>query len=403
MTDPADVKTVFADSDAHQKALNNDAGWLMGELLGNCLGLISGAEYRHLHRSISGAFTHRSAAESVSRMTEITVKYLSDLRAKSDLSQGTLYPARDLRMLPFWIVANYMYGSLDPIAKQQLADMIHIRESLFRRVIQGGPVRFPWSRYLPTRTTRDLEQFKTRWKAFNDSAYEACVLSHKNDTPLVRMYEAMRSGSITADQTLHTLDEMLFGNLDVTVGGMSWNFFFLAAHQQVQAQIRAEIRQARGTGWEDYLVSSTTLLAASILESARLKPIAAFSIPQAAPTDRKVGGFLVPAGTNFVVDTHALNIRNKYWGDDGAQYRPSRFQGRKESQVRYHYWRFGFGPRKCLGRYAADLMIRILIAHIVENYGLDFGPATTWDKDPTIWITQPNTPIHCTRLTPGLE
>lgn len=47
-----------------------------------------------------------------------------------------------------------------------------------------------------------------------------------------------------------------------------------------------------------------TLLLALMLEFARLKPLAAFSIPQAAPTHRVVGGFLITTGTNFVVDIY---------------------------------------------------------------------------------------------------
>ncbi|KAL1846606.1 hypothetical protein Daus18300_014197 [Diaporthe australafricana] len=112
------------------------------------------------------------------------------------------------------------------------------------------------------------------------------------------MYKSFLAGSITLDNFLHTMDEMLFGNLDVTIGALTWNPLFLATTPQVQNQLWQEIRGG-GETWKKYLVSSDTLLAASILESARLKPIAAFAIPQAAPTDRKVGVYVVPAGTNL--------------------------------------------------------------------------------------------------------
>lgn len=41
-------------------------------------------------------------------------------------------------------------------------------------------------------------------------------------------------------EVLHALDEMLFDNLDVTIGGLSWNFVFLAADPDTQSRLRAE-------------------------------------------------------------------------------------------------------------------------------------------------------------------
>lgn len=411
LTDPEDVKTVFKDSDLHCKGINNDAGWLMGEILGSCLGLISGAQWRQVRAVTGEAFTYHGATTSLSRITTITREYLIDLGLHGRLAKGKLDPVKDLHMLPFWIVADNLYGDLTPDLRSQLQSLIPLREGLFGRVIRGGVTRFSWSRVLPTSTNRDLDEFRERWGHFNDTVYEKCQQARSRKT-MVSLYEAWHAGAITKEQALQTLDEMLFANLDVTIGGLSWNFLFLAANRDVQSQLRHEITKARTrlqvaeeklsqSGWEKYVLRSDTLLAASILESARLKPLAAFSVPQAAPTARIVGGFSVPAGTNFVVDTHALNIRNKYWGADGAAYRPSRFQDRKASETRYHYWRFGFGARQCLGKYLADLIIRVLVAELIENYELGLDATTGWDKNPETWITHPDAEILCEKLVQG--
>ena len=147
-----------------------------------------------------------------------------------------------------------------------------------------------------------------------------------------------------------------------------------------------------------YFLQSDTVLARSILECARLKPVAAFSIPQSAPTSRMVGDFLIPAGSNFVVDTHALNIRNPFWGDDSTQYRPERFVSCTPSQMRYHYWRYGFGPRQCLGKYLVDLIIKVIVVHLVEDRRLSFTAMTHWDKNPESWIAQATTDLHWEQL-----
>ncbi|RYO97034.1 hypothetical protein DL765_011332 [Monosporascus sp. GIB2] len=397
--EPADIQTIFKDSDKHTKAVNNNAGWLMGELLGKCVGLISGTEYQKVKAAINTPFTHRSASTYLPRIYSITEQHIDILSTTGRLRHNLINPVTDLRFIPFWAIADIIYGELGTGLKKELERLVVLRESLWTRMIQGGATRYAWSQYLSTKTTRDLRKFKKSWARFNDEAHKACSLAG-NEAVIVSMFSEVKSGSMTMEQLLQTVDEMLFANLDVTMGGVSWVLLFLAANQAVQGQIRQEIRQARNSGttgqsWDQYLQSSSTMLAASILESGRLKPLAAFSVPQSAPTDRVVAGFRVPAGTSFVVDTHALNIKNAYWGADRETYRPSRFLDRKPSDMRYQFWRFGFGPRQCLGRFVVDLVIRVLVAQLVERYRLDLTQTTQWSKNPNTWILHPETEIRC--------
>ncbi|KAI0440948.1 cytochrome P450 [Xylaria telfairii] len=406
LRDPADVKAVFSDSDKHIKAVNNDAGWLMGELLGQCVGLISGERYYQLKTVLNPSFTHKKALTYHRHILGTTKTYMNELFSSGKLQENLINPISDLKYLPFWIMVDLIYGTLSTELKSELENIIPLRDSLWTQVITGGATRYSLTRHLPTKVTRDLRTFKTKWSLFNDAAYEtARVKSEKS--PIVSMYEEAKSGTIGREELLQTLDEMLFANLDVTMGGLSWPLLFLAANHHVQDQLRQEIRTAKqadttGSGWESYLQSSSTLLAASILEASRLKPLAAFTVPQAAPTDRVVSGFLVPAGTNYIVDTHALNIKNSYWGntkEDRETYRPSRFLDKKQSELRYQFWRFGFGPRQCLGKYVVDIVLRAILAFLVEDFQLSLSEKTHWEKNPTTWILHPDTQIRCERLS----
>jgi gliotoxin/aspirochlorine/mycotoxins biosynthesis cytochrome P450 monooxygenase len=160
--------------------------------------------------------------------------------------------------------------------------------------------------------------------------------------------------------------EMLFANLDVTMGGVSWNLVLLAAHSEQQEQLVEEIC-SHAEDLQAYISSSSTFLAACVFESARLKPLAVFSVPQSAPTDRVLDGFVGPAGTSFIVDSYALNLNEAFWGKDAAAYHPERFLQRTGAAIRYNYWRFGFGPRQCLGKYVADLLIRSLFVCLLRD------------------------------------
>ncbi|KAF7621835.1 cytochrome P450 oxidoreductase GliC [Aspergillus flavus] len=397
LTQPSHLQAVFRDSNKHSKAENNNSGYLMSELLGQCVGLVSRERWRTLRAVTEIPFQHDKMPSYLELIQRHTRHHFDRLLASGDLRQERIHPAQDLKMLPFWVVAEIFYGECDAEMKTELQQLCVLREDLFKRMIQGGIVRWQWSKYLPTATNRALAEFQRRWRAFNQRAYDrAC--QQQRILPIVLMIEAVREGSTSVEQIYQTIDEALFANLDVTTGGISWNLVFFAAHSDIQERVRQEVLSA--TDHDAYLLSSSTLLAACISESARLKPLAAFTVPQSAPTDRIIGGYNIPAGTNLVVDTYALNIRNGFWDADSQCYRPDRFLEHRATELRYQYWRFGFGPRQCMGRYVADLVIRTLLAHLVAHYELgwvepDPGKNSTWQRDLESWITIPDLQLRC--------
>jgi cytochrome P450 len=369
----------------------------MGELLGKCLGLISGAKWRDLKVVTGIPFSHKASSAYTGDIQSAVKEHFATLEKNGRLNKGLLNPVDDLRLLPFWIVVKILYGELTSVQRSTLLKIMDLRERLFQRVIQGGLTRFSWSQYLSSQTNTDLQTYKLSWTEFNTNAYLACNSSHENP-PIVSMYQAVEDGNISLEELLQTLDEMLFANLDVTMGGLSWNLVFLAAHQNVQDEIREQVLAKNGGECKTYLESSNTLLAASVLESARLKPLAAFSVAQSAPSLRLVGDYLIPAGTNFIVDTHALNILNPFWGDDGEVYRPARFLERKASDLRYQYWRFGFGPRQCAGKYPVDVIIRVVLAELLGKWRIRLVGEGSWGRKESMWILHPDTEIRCEKL-----
>lgn len=403
VTDPQHIKAIFFDSDKHIKATNNNAGWLMGELLGQCLGLVSGATWSRLRVHSSKRFTHSAAAQQVPDIRTRVNKHIDHLCSTGSLSRkgsSFLDPVEDLKYLPFWIVADLLYGKLSSNMEAEMKELSKLREEIWRRMIRGGMTRFGVARFLPWGPAKDLREFKTRWAAFNRQAKDACVQSCQQ-TPIVEMFAAVDAGALKLEELLQTCDEMLFANLDVTIGALSWNLVFLASHQDFQDRIRREIIANTSNPGDQakYLRDSETLLTASILESSRLRPLAPFSVPQAAPTDRRVGPYLIPPHTNFIIDTYKLNVQHEIWGSDGQTYNPSRFVGAKASELRYSFWRFGFGPRQCMGKYVADVIIRSLLVQLMKGWRLDFdGDDKDWERKEGVWITIPDLVVRCERI-----
>ncbi|KAM0713936.1 hypothetical protein Q7P37_010899 [Cladosporium fusiforme] len=398
LTHPAQLRTIFKDSDDHLKAPANNSGHYMSELMGKCVGLISGREWRSVRSVTEPPFSHRNASQAIGMIERHVSEYFQHLHDSGMLKSGLLHPAEDMKMLPFWVVAEVFYDHLTPAQRQELANLAPLREHVFQYVIRGGLPRYAWSRWLPSTANSELHEFKRRWKEFNRQAVKT-ARAQAGDTkdPIVEMYAAVHAGTLSEEQLLQTLDESLYANLDVTTGGLSWNLVFLAERSDVQTRLRNEIEEAYRAGTlRAYVLSRETYLAACVLESSRLKPLAAFSVPQAAPTARDVDGFVVPAGTSFVIDAYALNIRNSQWAPDNTTYRPERFLGQREGDRRYSFWRFGFGPRQCMGKYVADLIIRQTLVHLVLHYDLSLADDGDWKRSKISWITHPDFQIRYT-------
>ena len=397
LTRPEHLKAVFRDSDKHKKAVDNNSGYLMSRVLGKCVGLVSGKDWQTLRKVTEVPFQHKATTAYTVTIQNQIKQYLEDLRHESNLSNGFLDPALDMKMLPFWIVAEVVYGKLTHQMVSELKSLAPLREELFLHVITGGLSRFAFSRFLPTKANFLLRTFQERWSAFNEEAYTHAKRL-ESDAPIVSMFDAVHTLKISYEQLYQTLDESLYANLDVTTGGLSWNLVFLAADQVSQERLRAEVIENQND-IDGYVRKSSTFLAACILESSRLKPLAAFSVPQSAPTDRVVDGYLIPAGTNFVTDSYSLNIHNDFWAPDTEVYRPERWLNYNTSDLRYHFWRFGFGPRQCMGKYIAESIIRLFLVEILTSYSLELvNKEDVSRRDPNSWITHPQCLLRCTRV-----
>lgn len=66
-------------------------------------------------------------------------------------------------------------------------------------------------------------------------------------------------------------------------------------------------------------------------------------------------------------------------------------------------WRYGFGPRQCLGKNVADRLIRAIIAELLSHFQLRLSVANkTGDQEFLLedesWVGLPTTEVIMTKL-----
>jgi gliotoxin/aspirochlorine/mycotoxins biosynthesis cytochrome P450 monooxygenase len=146
--------------------------------------------------------------------------------------------------------------------------------------------------------------------------------------------------------------------------------------QRVHAEIDAALSdESLGSNREDragaYIRKTDTLLHYCYLESGRLHPVLFYSLPELTADPKIIHGYHIPSKTSVLIDTYTLNRDAPVWGTDGHVFRPDRFGELLPTQYRYSYWRFGLGPRKCVGLNFGDKIIKTVLMGIMEKYSVE--------------------------------
>lgn len=80
------------------------------------------------------------------------------------------------------------------------------------------------------------------------------------------------------------------------------------------------------------------------------------------------------------MDTQRLNKTSPIWGDDGDTFRPERWDTITPQQARYSFLGYGMGPRKCLGKNVANVIIKLFLVSVVQRFELQAEAGTTQIK-----------------------
>jgi len=172
---------------------------------------------------------------------------------------------------------------------------------------------------------------------------------------------------------------------ETTAVALSWTWYLLAQHPQVEARVTDELRAVLG-GRAPALadVPRLTYTERVVTESMRLYPPAYVMGRQAArPTE--VVGYPVARNVIVVMPTWIVHHDSR-WFDEPETFRPERWADeRVRSLPRYAYFPFGGGPRQCVGNAFAMMEAVLILATIAQRYRLALVPGQR--VTPTPYVT----------------
>ncbi|HJR07486.1 MAG TPA: cytochrome P450 [Pyrinomonadaceae bacterium] len=356
--------------------------------IGNGL-LISDGEFWRRQRRLAQPAFHRQRINAFGEMmTGAAVEMLARWQTRA-ASKEPFNVVTEMMRLTLRIVGSTIFGTDLSAETDHIARSLDIaRAHAIRRMWQ--PVKLPVT--FPTRANR----------AFLRAIRES-------EQVIYRMIDARRRGEVATDDLLSLLmrardeetgeamsDEQLRAEAatiltaghETTALALSWTWYLLSQHPEVEARLHAELDAVLEGGRRRPTVADLPNLNYTrmvVEEAMRLYP-PVWVIGRTAIADDEIGGYRVEANSEVVMCQYVTHRHPEFW-DDPEKFDPERFlPERVAARPRYAYFPFGGGPRQCIGNNFALMEAQLVLACVASRYRLRLAPGQHVEPEASITL-----------------
>lgn len=342
VTDPADIKTVFAGDPRTFHA--GEANSMLKGLLGDTSVLVVDEDlHRDRRRVMLAPFAREAVAGQASVMAQVAAENIDGWPV------GHTFPAAPkMAEITLEIILRTVIGASDP------ARLAALRE-VMPRVLSVGP----WETvalaneallgWRPWRAMRDAI-------AAADRLLYAEIADRHADPDLADRGDALsmlvRAGGMTDKELRDQLMTLLVAGHDTTATGLSWALERLTRHPALLAKA---VRAAR-EGDDDYLDAVAK-------ETLRIRPVV-FDVGRVLKEPVEIAGHRLPAGVMVIPGMVLVHADSRVY-PDADRFDPDRMIGATLSPS--SYLPFGGGNRRCLGATFAMVEFRVVLREILRR------------------------------------
>jgi cytochrome P450 len=231
-----------------------------------------------------------------------------------------------------------------------------------------------WAPPLSVPVPRNVE-YNRALKVLNDTIYPLIAEARKNPKDdLLGMLLAMRDQDtgegMTDQQARDEVVTIFFAGHETTATSMTWMFYLLSQHPEVEEQLRAEIESVlEGRAPTFAELPKLTYMQQVIHETLRLYP-AAYLFAREAVTEDTIDGYPIPAKTLIFITPYITHRDPNYWPDP-ERFDPQRFTPENSAgRPRHVYYPFGEGPHLCIGNNFALMEMQLILAIALQRFRL---------------------------------
>lgn len=187
------------------------------------------------------------------------------------------------------------------------------------------------------------------------------------------------SGAAMNDpEIIDNLVSFVLAGYETTALALTWTFYLLSIHPEIEARVLAEIEEAGGAdGIAPEQIGQLAYTRQAISEALRLYPPLPWLLRRPSG-DAVLGDVKVNAKSSIVIPVYAVHRHKKLW-DEPDLFNPDRFSPEAtKARHKHAYLPFGSGPRICIGQGFAMLELIAVVAKILPRFRFELagGPTT---------------------------
>jgi cytochrome P450 len=230
--------------------------------------------------------------------------------------------------------------------------------------------------------------------------------TRRDEPDLLSMFLSARdedTGTGMTDRQLR--DEvmtMLLAGHETTSLALSWTYYLLSRHPDVERSIADEVDRVIGDARPGFAHVDRLVFTRRVLEeSLRLYP-PAWGFSRLALGDDEIGGYRIPRGSMVFLIPFVVHRRPNLWPEPD-RFDPGRFAPEREAaRPRFAYIPFGGGPRGCIGNQFAMVEAQLIVAAIAQRYRIELVPGQEIHPEPLITLRpKPGIRATLTRRAPS--
>ena len=194
-------------------------------------------------------------------------------------------------------------------------------------------------------------------------------------------------GTGMTDKQLH--DEaltLLVAGHETTAVALTWTWYLLAQHPQVEAALHSELESVLGGRTPtDADIPQLPYTRMILTEAMRLYP-PAWLMTRRNLEAYDVGGYRIPPGTFVLISPYVTHHDPRYFPQPEA-FRPERWAAEHDAtRPKFAYFPFGGGPRQCLGEHFAWMEGILLLATLAQRWAMHAVPSHPVEMQPLVTL-----------------
>ncbi len=173
------------------------------------------------------------------------------------------------------------------------------------------------------------------------------------------------SGHMTDQQVRDECVTIILAGHETTANALTWTWYLLSQHPQVEARLHQEIDRALGgrvPGASD--LPALRYAEMVLTESMRLYP-PAWGVARKALEPHTIAGYEIPTGALLLMNQFVMH-RDPRWYREPEAFRPERWES--EVPQKFAYFPFGGGPRQCIGEGFAWMEGVLLLVSLAQHW-----------------------------------